>query len=169
MDKLVMPFSGQEVDSLELVDYSIVIDLNFANSYERIKKRKSDKIVCADCEDIIWKDSVNSWALNKDDIRFMINEVKMNKKIKWNFQKFKTKITSITTVNYPKLAAPHITDKERAKRIKNNHYIFAFSTPIFNKKKNIAVVSYSNVFLNFGETLIYKKIKNNWELIGEFQ
>ena len=61
---------------------------------------------------------------------------------------------------------PVTTNIEITRRLKNEMYLFTISNPIFNKKKNIAIIQYINVYLFYRNTFIYKKNKGKWNLIA---
>lgn len=99
----------------------------------------------------------------------MIEELKKERTIKWNPSKFKSSIETITISKVPVFENHELEDKERVRMINKGDYLFTFSTPVFNKNKDIAIISYEiQLLIGSRRCLIYKKEDKVWKLIGSF-
>jgi hypothetical protein len=167
LNDLKKPFSNQDIDTLEIVNYSSILPKSVLESY---LERKTEKITCADCQKIVWVNPNYNWILEENEIYFMFDELKKNEKLEWKSSKLKTKITKIKIVEYPQFQDNYNKDIEVQRLIKNERYIALISKPIFNKKKNIALISCDMILLpGFGRTKIYVKEDNKWVLAATFE
>lgn len=57
-------------------------------------------------------------------------------------------------------------NKENTRRIINCHYLYEFSTPIFNQKKTIAVIMKRYLYFDTQEFYIYQRLGNDWKMVG---
>lgn len=169
LDDLKAPFHDNSIDSIELVNYSFKILPSFLEGYTKQKEIFIKGRIQSSEGNFFWKDKNNSWAITSEDVEYMKMELAKQKKKIWDEKKINTKIKSVKIVDYPTFSNHSVEDNERIKRIKTGYYLYFFSNPIFNKKRDIAIVSYNIVLLPQSfQTLIYKKDKNEWKLIGSY-
>lgn len=114
-----------------------------------------------------WIDKKNAWILTDLEINFMIKSLIKQKKDFWDIRKFKNSKKAIKLVDYKKFDYCFTEYIERQKIIKSNKFIYFFSKPVFNKKKDIFFIQYEILLLpHSNKTLIYKKIQKKWKQIG---
>lgn len=163
------PFNDTALDSIDLVNESYVLQSTFFEDYEKAKD-EFFKGASHSHKNFVWNDTKESWVLNDDDLNYMASKSEKTMKIRWQPSKFKLEHPHINIVPNPVFRDAIEEDKERMKRVKSECYIFNFSTPIFNQRKDIAVVSYySPLIQGNGNILIFKRHGNVWSIVGSYK
>ena len=163
IDKIETPFFLVKKDTIELVDYSFKINEVLLKGYLRQKEIKLNQKVKPSSNFFEWVDKKYAWILTDSDINYMIKSLRKQKKIFWNKKKLMNSKKYIQIVDYPIFSDNIIEDLERQKRIKSEKFIYFFSKPIFNQKKDIFIIQYDILLLPYSKmTLIYKKENGVW-------
>ena len=164
------PFNGSKIDTLRLAKDSYLVPIKLLEYYTIEKEYLKVKGIRPQSEgNFHWIDEDNPWPISNDEINFMIEELKKARMIKWNPSKFNSKIKTIKISKVPVFENHELEDKERVRMINKGDYLFTFSTPVFNKNKDIAIITYEvPLFFGSRSCLIYKKENEVWTLIGNF-
>lgn len=160
------PFYNEKLKTIDIVDYSSVLNKEFV-LYLRNYMLNRKPISSSHDLDIYWTTKKDEFILSEKQMKFMINEVAKNNRVKWDLSKLKIDSLQINLLEFPDMENCKSKNDESEKRIKNKTPLFLISAPIFDSKKKIAVIKIKYVYLNMQNTMIFKKDKKNWKLIAQ--
>lgn len=169
------PFYSIKKDTIELINYSSDIDKGLLNGYKDLRKivfnneaNFSDNYIkYLEGDYIQWIDKKYKWILTEDGIDYMIKSTQKKKKINWSNNDFKKSKRIIKLVDSLKFDNKIDEDIDLQKRVKEENFIYYFSKPVFNKKRDIFIIQYYITNLHNTTTIyIYKKENNKWLKIG---
>ena len=154
------PLNGKNSDSILIVDKSYNINPSFFKSYLKAEEYSKRTNIYGDFNWI--KNYI--WSLSKEDISYLENEAIKSKTIKFKKKCF---VGNVKLVQYDSIINS-ISNKTNEKAIVSGLYTYSISSPIFNKKKDIAIIYLNTLIpnnsrqLQRNKTVIYKKENNNW-------
>lgn len=168
LSNIKTPFFDKKIDSLSIVDSSFVINEKIIEFVNVTKKRKEQGFFCYDCGEIIWNNQYNDTLISNDDVLFLLSEIQKKEKISWDLSKLNTNISVLRTIKKP-IKINESNDLNG--NIFGKSLFIEFSTPIFNKKKDLCFVQYRYPLLpETNQIIIYKKEKNNdWIAAGHYE
>lgn len=167
INEIKSPFSSYEKDTIELIDYSYKLYGGILKGYKTQKEIVVNNKLKPSTNFYVWIDKKYAWILTDKEIDYMIKTLKNQKKEFWDINKFKNSKKNIQLVDNIKFDDQLTEDIERQKRIKSDKFVYFFSKPVFNKKKDIFIIQYEILLLpNTRMTLIYKKENGLWVQIG---
>lgn len=163
INELKSPINSNKMDTVSLVNYTYSIDEKILIGYKNQKKIILEGKIKPSSNFFQWVDKKYSWIIKDEEIDEMVNMLrnqrnysKINKECK-NFEKV------VSLVDLPKYRDKHIEDLARQKSIKEDKFVYFFSNPVYNKKKDVFIIQYEVILLPFSRTtLIYKKEENKW-------
>lgn len=79
-------------------------------------------------------------------MNYIVNELSKKQKIYWNKKIFYNDSVKISFIDYPQSIDNMVIDKERMRRIDNKIHLFNISTPIYNKRRDLAMIQQTNVY-----------------------
>lgn len=163
IESLKSPINKMEDDSIELVDHCFKIEEVLLKGYIYQKEIKLNHKVKPSYNFFEWIDKKYEWILNDSEINNMIESLRKQKKVFWQKEKLKKSKKIIKLVDYQAFTDHVLEDMERKKRIKSDKFIYFFSKPVFNKKKDIFIIQFEILLLPYSKmTLIYKKEHGFW-------
>jgi len=161
---LKTPYSLHHIDSVEIVDFQFLINKKLLDGYKKQKVIASNNGLQSSDGSFEWVDKKHEWILNDDEIDFMIKELSKQKKGFWEKKDFIKNQEFIQLVDFSTFYNPFVKDKEIQERIKKEKFVYFFSKPLFNRKKDIFIIQYETLLLlNSRTTLIYKKENGKWK------
>ncbi|MCB0749452.1 MAG: hypothetical protein KDC90_18480 [Ignavibacteriae bacterium] len=165
------PYGFNDIDILEHT--SIIYESFLEKGYKSHQKIYKEKGIYDSGGIFHWKDTINDWFLTDSDVEYMTSKLKTQKKEFWKSNNFKSnKDVKVNVIETPVLQQNKTLkdfEKEIYYGVNNGKPLYVFSAPIFNKKKDKAIISSHLVFLfGSGSIMFYKKINNKWELVGEY-
>ncbi len=167
IDEIKTPFQLKPIDTIEIIDYSFKIQEALFNGYKIRKDIALNNKIPSSGNDLEWIDKEHSWILTDDDIEYMVNSLKTQKKQLWETQNFNESKKIIKVIDFPFFDAPNSKGEEMKKRLKTDKFVYFFSTPIFNKKEDIFIIEYEIIlFPHSTTTLIFKKENGSWKKVG---
>ena len=151
------PLNGKISDTLKLINCSCYLEENFFQFYLNAEAYSKEFNIDGN---FYW-DKTFKWSLKEQDIKYIDKLIKKQSKKKFKKSDFDKKNILLKN-NFEK-----ITKEDNLKAIKNGNYTYCLTYPIFNKNRDIAIISYKVILPNIShlqenKTIIYKKIENNW-------
>lgn len=163
INDLKSPINKTVIDTFELVDYSNKLKEVLLKGYLAQKEIKLNHKVKPSDNFFEWVDKKYAWILSDSDINFMIESLRKQEKVFWDKNQLANSKKYIKIVDYPTFSDHVIEDIETQKRIKSDKFVYFFSKPIFNKKKDIFIIQYEILLLPYSKmSLIYKKENSVW-------
>lgn len=167
INELKTPFGSNQIDTIEINFYSYKLNENLLNGYKISKENELVKKLRSSSNTFEWVDNKYAWSINDEEIDFMIKSLKDQKEELWDSKKMNNSRIVVQLVDLPKFDNNLLEDLERQKRFKSDYFIYTFSNPVFNKKKDVFFIQYRlHLILNSTVTLIYKKESGKWIKIG---
>jgi len=161
------PLNGQKTDSIFVLDKSCSNYQNFIKSYLSAKK-KSEKF--NNDGDFYW-DKKYRWHINTEDINYFEKKIANQNVIKLKKQYFKGSRIILVSPNNKNIITSNNND---GIAINSGKYTYCITTPVFNKHKNIAIISLktivpNNIQFQNNKTIIFKKENSKWIKICEIK
>ena len=167
MKNLKSPINSINKDTIELVDHSYRLYDGFLKGYKVQKDNILNNKLKPSYNFYEWTDKKYAWILDNEDIDYMIESLNKQKKEFWKKNKFIKSKKTIQLVDYLKFDNHFSEDFERQKRIKSDKFVYFFSKPVFNKRKDIFIIQYEILLLPYSKmVLMYKKEKGIWHQIA---
>ena len=157
----------RSIDSIELVEHSFKINIGIFNGYKIEKKIALNHGIQSSGGGFTWINKKNEWIIDDAEVDYMLNAVINQRNEFWKLTKITKSKKTIKLVEFPLFFDNLAEDSERQKRMKSDNFVYFFSKPVFNKKKDIFIIQYEILLLPYTKTtLIYKKENGNWVKIG---
>ncbi|NBL64142.1 hypothetical protein GV828_02885 [Flavobacterium sp. NST-5] len=120
-----------------------------------------------------WKDNKFAWYISESEVNYMTQKFQIQQKRFWEKKYLKSCIKDSVIIIENPFVKRGLTLKSLENEINNNinenRPVFVFSTPIFNRKNDKAVIAYNHPFLlGSGMILFYKKVNNEWIFVGSY-
>ena len=167
INEIKTPFQLKSIDTIEIVDYSFKISEALFNGYKVQKEIALNNKIPSSGSNWEWIDGEHAWILTDDDIEYMVNSLKTQKKQLWEIQNFNDSKKIIKVIDFPFFEKSNSQGEEMKKRLKTDKFVYFFSIPLFNKIEDIFIIQYEIILFPFSTTtLIFKKENGSWKKVG---
>lgn len=153
------PLNGRSSDTLTIIDKNFVIYDNFFNNYLKAEQISNKHKIDGD---FYW-DRKYRWDLNIEDVNYFEKTILNQNIIKFKKRHFKGKMNLVSSDSIERNISVIVDEKA----INTGKYTYCISEPIFNKKKDLAIISLKTIIPSIhqfqnNKTIIFKKKNNHW-------
>lgn len=155
--------SDKGCDTTTLINKTIKFNYDFFKNYHKAELKFINNDFPSHHPYIRWIDNDKKWVLSKEDVNFMTTYE--NKIVHLKKSNLKTNKVIVLTSS-PKFINEIEKNKDFTKQIINCNYLLQFSLPVFNKKRDKAVLMSKLISNGYCNYYIFIKEKKEWILVG---
>jgi|GEM_PF-3123243 len=161
------PLNGKKTDSIFVLDKSCSNYRNFIKSYLNAKDYSEKFNIDGD---FYW-DKKYRWYLDNENINYFEKKIVNQNVIKLKKQYFKGSRITLVSSNNKNIITSNKNDEIA---INDGKYIYCITTPVFNKRRDLAIISLktivpNNIQFQNNKTIIFKKENSQWFKICEIK
>lgn len=155
--------SDKDCDTTTLINTTLKFNNDFFKYYHQAELKYINNDFPFHHPYITWTDNNKKWVLSQEDVNSMITYENKIIHLKKNHLK-SNKVIILTS--FPKFINEIEKNKDFTKQIINCNYLLQFSLPVFNKKRDKAVLMSKLISNGYCNYYIFVKEKKGWVLVG---